>query len=151
MQRLLDSSCPLSEVLSASPLTLVMATANSKPALYVTVWPEPSCSLSPFSHHHHHPHHHAYSSLRQFLGVWQALDKHPPILNLINKNLLLPSFPVKKLGPIVQVHPASFLLRTVKTCPSDPNIWLGSLGPGLGIMLSVSASPDRLIWMGVGW
>lgn len=62
-------------------------------------------------------------------------------------------FPQEKLGPIVQVHPANFPLRTVKVCPSDPNIWLGSLGPGLGIMLSVSASPDRLIWiwMGVGW
>ena len=63
----------------------------------------------------------------------------------------LPIFsPQEKLGPIVQVHPANFPLRTVKVCPSDPNIWLGSLGPGLGIMLSVSASPDRLIWIWMG-
>lgn len=52
----------------------------------------------------------------------------------------------------MQVHPARLPLRTVRVCPSDPNIWLGSLGPGLGIMLSDSASPDRLIWIWmVGW
>lgn len=83
--------------------------------------------------HHHHHCLHGYPRLGQSLGIQQAAYlNHQLNLNLITKKLPLPSFPLEKLGPIVQVHPASFPLRTVKVCPSDPNIWLGSFGPGLG-------------------